>query len=154
MTIPLRLNEEIKKLFLDSFFKSRSSDSNQKTNNSKIGSNTTKIAYDEIKISRFELIINIIRNFFWIPNGDTPPPSLRGTIFIAVSSFTAGIALAILCYSCNFSICSDFLCQKIPKSNLIFASIILTIPSLYVFWICFCCWRRIEGYDWWMIPQW
>lgn len=150
MTIPTRIDEKIKNFSLDFLFKLSSSDSSQKINNP---IKDKKMTIDEIKINRLEFTINIIRNFFWIPNGDSPPPSLRGTIFIAASSFIVGITLAILCNSCNFSICSDFLCKKIQKSQLIFASLFFTIPSLYVFWICFCCWRRIEGYDWWMIPQ-
>lgn len=156
MTITFGEDLKIKKIFHDHFFKIGLPDNYQKRNNSVISSDPNQQSNHGLKINHFELFINIIRNYFWIPNGETPPNAIRGTIFIAVSSFIAGISLGMFCIFCNFSICCTNFCKNIPKysSKLIIASIaILTIPSLYVFWICFCCWRRIDGYDWWMIPQ-
>ena len=37
-------------------------------------------------------------------------------------------------------------------SSLAGVSFITLTPGLYVLWVTICCWRRVEGYKWGMIP--
>lgn len=106
-----------------------------------------------IELSRFELIINIIRNFFWIPSGESPPTTRRPTIIISFISFIVGVLLTVFGIFYDFSDSNDYFYLNFKKTQIFFLSTILIIPSLYVLFIFFCCWRRVQGYDWWMIPQ-
>lgn len=36
---------------------------------------------------------------------------------------------------------------------LLFVAAITLIPGLYAAWVTVCCWRRVPGYDWWILPH-
>lgn len=102
---------------------------------------------DVNRLEQLKLKFLILR--MWFTCGETPPNSIRFTLYGVLMMLIAGFRAGHEFFKCF---------QQLPnysmKSIALFSSsIILLFPSFWVLYISFCCWRRIRGYDWWMIPQ-
>ena len=103
------------------------------------------INYIELFRNKVKIIIT------WYKNGDFPPDNISKTIFLTLLLSISGFYVILNLTLNNFDSNQKF--PDIPKIPLIIYSLITIFPGLWIFWISICCWRRIDGYDWWMIPH-
>ncbi|EAY20494.1 hypothetical protein TVAG_238660 [Trichomonas vaginalis G3] len=106
-----------------------------------------EVKEDVNRIEQLKLKFIVIR--MWFTCGETPPQSVKITIFGVLALIFAAFKVGTNCYK---SI--RYLDHKTPQNYaLLVTTIFIVVPSLYILFISFCCWRRIAGYDWWMIPH-
>ena len=104
--------------------------------------NKTQIKH-KCDVNYVEVVINIIRTFFFnLTIGESPPPSHFPTIIIVILGAVFGSLMSIKGILEN---------GRFNYVGLIGLSIL--IPSLYISWMLLCCWKGINGYDWWQIPH-
>ena len=86
----------------------------------------------------------------WVKAGDPIPKTHRKNLPITILLFVIGLfALA-----CAFAPAYGYTNGRVEENTipfLIIAFICLT-PSLYNIWVLTCCWRRVKGYRWSMVP--
>ena len=86
----------------------------------------------------------------WFNSGDPVPKTHRNGLPITFSLLIIGL-IALACALAPFYGYTNGAVEIHTKSLLFLAFLALT-PSLYNCFIMFCCWRRIPGYRWSMIP--
>lgn len=86
----------------------------------------------------------------WIRAGDPPPKShyksLRLMIFLIIFGAMTLTFFILSHFEISFT---EFIPVPWPFLGL---SCITLLPGLYILFLTICCWRRIKGYGWWMIP--
>ena len=86
----------------------------------------------------------------WVKSGDLPPKTHKTSMLIMISLLLFGIPSFYIWILAFFRIqFYDYLDSLFPLG---FISFITLCPGLYSLWISICCWRRIKGYNWNMIP--
>jgi hypothetical protein len=100
-------------------------------------------------------VFSIIGSFFvaiaeWLRAGDLPPATHRKSMAIMAGLLVFGATFVTLwtLWLVGHGIWADL---RSPGSLLAMAFLTLC-PGLYAFWITVCCWRRVPGYRWAMIP--
>lgn len=87
----------------------------------------------------------------WFAAGDPPPKtqvkSLYLMIFLLIFGFSTGSVWFLAFFRIRFYEAIDHL------GVLFLLSAITLIPGIYAAFVSFCCWRRVRGYDWWIIPH-
>lgn len=86
----------------------------------------------------------------WLRAGDFPPKTHYKSLCLMLFLIIFGtITLACFILS-HFEIAlTEFIPIPWPFLGL---SCITLLPGLYILFVAICCWRRIKGYGWWMIP--
>ena len=97
-------------------------------------------------------ILSIIRRIQnWFAAGDPPPKtqikSLYLMVFLLIFGFSTGTVWFLAFFRIRFYEVIDHL------GVLFILSAITLIPGIYAAVVSFCCWRRVRGYDWWIIPH-
>ncbi|KAK8842553.1 hypothetical protein M9Y10_025410 [Tritrichomonas musculus] len=86
----------------------------------------------------------------WFRAGDLPPKTHYKSLCLMIVLLILGTILGICFVLSHFEIA---LTDVIPVAWPFFGlSCITLLPSLYIFFVSICCWRRVKGYGWWMIP--
>lgn len=112
----------------------------EKTNNS----------LNRCEFSYYQNYINHVKTLYSkFISGDPPPPTHYSMIALVIFTLICVIT-TLLIYVMSFFHFNKFE-SKIPNFVTLICFIIL-FPSLYEFYLFICCWKRVEGYDWWMIP--
>jgi hypothetical protein len=87
----------------------------------------------------------------WVRSGDPPPKtqvkSLYLMVLLNIIGFTALTVWILGVLEIKFY---DTFTSLIP---LAFTAFVTLCPGLYGLVVSFCCWRRVYGYDWYMIPH-
>ena len=95
--------------------------------------------------------LRIFKSFVdWIKAGDAVPKShyksmaiMAGLLIIGIPTFIVFVLAATK---------TAFYEHVTSLSSLAAVSFITLVPGLYVLWLTICCWRRVDGYRWGMIP--
>lgn len=99
--------------------------------------------------SSIKNLFRSIRN--WIKAGDPPPKTQVKSLYLIAFLLLMGISSLTFLILAYFEICfTDCVTSLIPVAFIAFLTL---TPSLYGVWVSFCCWRRVYGYDWFMIPN-
>ena len=86
----------------------------------------------------------------WFRDGDPPPKTHRKSLCLMVFLNVIGMILLTCFILSHFEIAlTDFIPISWPFAGL---SFITLGPGLYILFLTICCWRRVKGYGWWMIP--
>lgn len=88
----------------------------------------------------------------WIKSGEAPPKKQHGSLVLALVLFFIGLSTTAVWFLATFHIKFDDV--LVTVNPLLFVSFITLCPSLYAGWVSICCWRKVYGYDWNMIPDW
>ena len=86
----------------------------------------------------------------WFQSGDPVPKTHRNGLPITFSLLIIGF-IALACALAPFYGYTNGTIENHTKA-LFFLSFLAFTPSVYNCFIMFCCWRRIPGYRWSMIP--
>lgn len=87
----------------------------------------------------------------WFRKGDRPPPRQVKSIYLMVFLNIVGIAALIVWCLSFFGIKFENTFKSLIP--LAFVAFITLCPGLYGLWVSVCCWRRVYGYDWNIIPE-
>ncbi|KAK8888213.1 hypothetical protein M9Y10_039277 [Tritrichomonas musculus] len=94
-------------------------------------------------------VFKSIRN--WVNAGDPPPKTQVKSLYLIFFLLLLGISSLTFLILSYFEICFiDCVTSLVPVAAIAFLTL---TPSLYGVWVSFCCWRRVYGYDWFMIPN-
>ena len=94
--------------------------------------------------------LNFIKRLIqWFKDGDRVPKSHYKSMAIMTALLVIGIPTFIVFLLSTFNIAFSEL--RSPSSLAVVSFLTLT-PGLYVLWLTICCWRRVKGYRWGMIP--
>lgn len=86
----------------------------------------------------------------WFCDGDPPPKTHHKSLFLMLMLIICGTFLLVCFILSHFEIAlTDFIPVAWPFLGL---SCITLLPGLYILFLAICCWRRVKGYGWWMIP--
>ena len=87
----------------------------------------------------------------WFAAGDPPPKTQVKSLYLMVFLLLFGISTGTVAL---LSVLRVYFYEGINNVGvLFFLSAITLIPGVYAAWTSFCCWRRVPGYDWWIIPH-
>jgi len=89
-----------------------------------------------------------IRN--WLLSGEMPPKTHKKSMLIMVALLCFGIPSFTVFILAALQI--RFYDSINSLGGLAFVSFITLMPGIYALWITVCCWRRVKGYSWDMIP--
>lgn len=103
-------------------------------------------------VSSNHSIKNIFRSIRkWVKAGDPPPKTQVKSLYLIAFLLFIGMSSFIFLTLSYFEICfTDCVTSLVPVAVLAFLTL---TPSIYGTWVSFCCWRRVYGYDWFMIPN-
>jgi hypothetical protein len=102
------------------------------------------------EINLFEFGVSYLKSVrLWWIRGDRPPP--RHYWSFAIALFLVGAGLQVLRSSLTFP--SEYPARMMYVAGLCALGIVLAAPGIYCIFMSICCWRRLGGYDWWMIPH-
>jgi hypothetical protein len=87
----------------------------------------------------------------WFRSGEPPPASQVKSIYLMIFLNLFGFAALTVFMLAYLEIrFVAFFPSLVP----IAAACFLTLcPGLYGAWLCFACWRKFYGYDWFMVPN-
>ena len=87
---------------------------------------------------------------YWFKNGDSIPKTHRSGVPITITLLFIGI----FAMACAFAPFLGYTNNNVEFNTipLLVISFLALTPSLYNLWIMVCCWRRVPGYEWSMIP--
>lgn len=113
---------------------------------------STKISYPvKEQIDHLESVKNHFRIIkHWYRCGDQPPTTIYKSIYLMMFLMVLGIWLLSLLIKGHFKTDSE---NKFPFIPVAVFSAVTLVPGFWILWISVCCWRRVDGYDWWMIPH-
>jgi hypothetical protein len=87
----------------------------------------------------------------WFRSGESPPPtqvkSIYLMIFLNIFGFAALTVFTLAYFEVKFV---GLFTSLIPIAV---ASFLTLCPGIYGAWLCFACWRKFYGYDWFMVPN-
>ena len=87
----------------------------------------------------------------WVRAGDKPPRTQVGSVWLMIAlnlfGFTALTVWLLAVLEIKFY---DTFTSIVP---LAFIAFVTLCPGLYGLWVTICCWRRVYGYDWFMLPE-
>ena len=87
----------------------------------------------------------------WFAAGDPPPKTQVKSLYLMIFLLIFGFSTGIVAFLSYFKI---YFYEGINNIGVLFLlSAITLIPGIYAAWTSFCCWRRVPGYDWWIIPH-
>lgn len=87
----------------------------------------------------------------WWRRGEIPPPSMVSTIVFFALILLSGFSMLVILILSYFEV--RFTEIELDKPKFAFVACSMFASGFYVTWISLCCWRRVSGYDWWMIPH-
>lgn len=87
----------------------------------------------------------------WIRAGDKPPRTQVGSIYLMIALNLFGITALTVWTLAFFEI--KFYNVFTSIAPLAFIAFVTLCPGLYGLWVTLCCWRRVYGYDWFMLPE-
>ena len=105
----------------------------------------------QAKRSHLTSYLNIIKRLReWIASGDPVPKTHYKSMAIMTALLVIGIPsfIVFILAEMNMSWCQHI---ESPSSLAVVSFLTLT-PGLYVLYLTICCWRRVDGYKWGMIP--
>jgi hypothetical protein len=106
------------------------------------------------EVNVIELIANYWRSLqVWWQIGDSPPRTHYVTIVSALVLAPLGVYLMLRCFSPNPLVVAGLEMQRISIALQFALGLLLAVPSGHIIFLTVCCWRRVSGYDWWMIPH-
>jgi hypothetical protein len=106
------------------------------------------------EVNVVQLIANYWRSLHvWWQIGDSPPRTHYVTIGSAIVFAPLGLYLMLRCFSSKPLFVAGPEMQPICFALQFVLGLLLVIPSGHVIFLAICCWRRVSGYDWWMIPH-
>ena len=95
--------------------------------------------------------ISLIRSIIkWFKAGEAPPETHRKSMMIMIGLLAFGIPIFTIFILALLKI--KFYTYVKSYASFAFMSFITLCPGLYSLWITVCCWRRVKGYEWSMIP--
>ena len=99
----------------------------------------------------YENTMNQVRTFFInLLKGDSPPPTHYSMILLISVDIIIGMFLTVGHIMKYFNI---YFMSSFFTYTTFFIGVVMLVPGLYEAWILGCCWKRVKGYDWWMIPH-
>ena len=111
----------------------------------------TVLSQKSIPVQLLNIPVNLVKSTIsWIKSGDLPPETHKTSMRIMTALLLFGftfLTIAILCATGQ-----AFDTYNISYPSYAFMIFITLCPGLYSLWITICCWRRVDGYSWGMIP--
>jgi hypothetical protein len=103
-------------------------------------------------ISVGEVLKDTVQQFKqWCRAGDPPPRTQVKSIYLMIFLNIFGlISLTIWTLAVLEIKFYGIFTSLIPLAGVAFLTL---CPGIYGAWVSFCCWRRVYGYDWFMIPH-
>jgi uncharacterized membrane protein len=100
-------------------------------------------------------VFSIITSFFggiagWFRAGDPPPKTHRKSMAIMTALLIFGFAFVTMWVLALLEI--GIWAQIRSPGSMAGCAFLTLCPGLYAAWVTVCCWRRIPGYSWGMIP--
>ena len=87
----------------------------------------------------------------WCQAGDPPPSTQVNSLYLMVFLLIFGHIMGVMFFLALFDIaCVGWFTSLFP---LAFSSLITLIPSYYILWVSYHCWRKAPGYDWYIVPN-
>lgn len=87
----------------------------------------------------------------WINAGDPPPKAQVNSLYLILFLFSIGFSALMVFIFAYLKICFyEYITSLVPLGAIAFLTL---TPSVYGAYVAFCCWRRVYGYDWYMIPN-
>jgi hypothetical protein len=103
------------------------------------------------ELNNFERFSNRLRHVaLWWELGDSPPPTHYLPLLLAALGFLVGMGLIYYALASKPSIKLNQ--YELPKFAQLIVGLGMSGTASYYLFISICCWRRVRGYDWWMIP--
>jgi hypothetical protein len=87
----------------------------------------------------------------WWRRGESPPPTHYWSLVLALILVAGGLFVVLRLFSSESK--PTFKEQRLRAIGLLAFGLLLLTPGLYCLFLSLCCWRRVGGYDWWMIPH-
>ena len=87
----------------------------------------------------------------WIRAGNPPPKTQVKSLYLMVFLLVFGFSVATVWFMAFFRI--RFYEVISSLTSLFIIGFLALCPGLYALWVSICCWRRVPGYDWWIIPH-
>jgi hypothetical protein len=102
-------------------------------------------------------VIELIRSYMkrarlWWRHGDSPPPTHYWSLGLALFLVASGI-LTILGLFSSSQPDPPIPGQVMRAAGRCALGTVILAPGVYCLFLSLCCWRRLGGYDWWMIPH-
>ena len=94
---------------------------------------------------------NFVKRFeLWLKDGDPVPKTHYKSMAIMTALLVIGLPTFFVFILAAAKIA--FYEHIRSVSSLGVVSFLTLTPGLYVLWLTICCWRRVDGYKWGMIP--
>lgn len=105
-----------------------------------------------VKLYETYTIYKAYRSFIeWVKAGEKPPKGQVKSIFLSIFLSIFGVLTTTYWFLHNFK----YVDHKIEQPYVLLIISFLTLtPGFFGIFASFMCWRRVKGYDWWIIPNW